>query len=306
MGTHDHHHESGFSRESSRRLKIALIIVVSIMGAEFAGGLLSNSLALIGDAGHMLVDALALGMSLFAIRIASRPATLQKTYGYHRVEIMTALANGVILSLVAAYIFFAAYQRFASPPEVRSTLMLIVASAGLAANLIGMRLLRGISHHSLNVKAAYWHVFGDMISSVGVIVGGVVITLTGVRIVDPIVALVTGGIILLGAVRVVRESVDILLEAVPKHIELSSVVEAAKSIPDVEDMHDVHLWTITSNIYTLSAHLVIKDQSVSRSASVIEAVNNELASRFNITHTTLQLECQSCPPGVCTFSGEHH
>jgi len=291
------------SQESSRRLRIALIIAVAIMGVEFAGGILSNSLALLGDAGHMLVDVLALGMSLFAIRMASRPPTTRKTFGYHRVEIMAALANGIILLLVVAYIFYEAYQRFSNPPEVRSGLMLIIASVGLGANLIGMKLLRRTSQRSLIVKAAYWHVFGDMISSVGVIIGGIIIFLTGERIVDPIIALVTGGIILWGAVRLVRESVDILLEAVPKHIELGKVVSVIKSVSDVVDVHDIHLWTLTSNIYALSAHLVIKDQSVSRSAEVITLVNEQLAGHFNITHTTLQLECQSCPSGsVCSFT----
>jgi cobalt-zinc-cadmium efflux system protein len=298
-----HHQTDRSTAPASKRLKIALIIVLAIMAAEIVGGILSDSLALLSDAGHMLVDALALGMSLFAIRIARRPATPTKTYGYHRVEIMVALANGITLILVSLYIFYEAYQRFSNPPAVNTSLMILIAAIGLTANLIGIRLLRGVSHSSLNLKAAYWHVFGDTISSVGVIVAGIIISVTGLRIVDPIIAICIGGIILWGAVRVVRESADILLEAVPKHIQIDKVAEMVMNIPDVESVHDIHVWTITSNIYALSAHLVIKDQQVSRSSEIVAAVNQELARQFNITHTTLQLECGSCPTGfVCDIN----
>ncbi|MFC1942970.1 cation diffusion facilitator family transporter [Chloroflexota bacterium] len=284
-------------------MKIALAIVVVIMVAEVIGGIFSGSLALLGDAGHMLIDALALGLALFAMTIARRPATPSKTYGYHRVEIMAALANGVTLVLLAGYIFYEAYQRFLDPPLVQTSLMLLVATIGLIANLIGMLLLRRASHEHLNIKAAYWHIFGDTISSVGVIAAGVIISVTDWYIVDPIIAVFIGCIILWGAVRLVRESVDILLEAVPKHVQIDEVLEIIKSVPGVEDVHDIHIWTITSNIHALSAHLRIEDQRVSNSAEIMEAVNQDLGRHFNITHTTLQLECESCPTGlICEIS----
>ena len=282
----------------SRRLRIALVIVLAVMVVEVIGGVISNSLALLGDAGHMLVDALALGLSLFALTIARRPATPSKTYGYHRVEIMAALANGTILVLVSLYIFYEAYQRFLSPPVVQAPLMLLVASLGLVANITGLLLLRGVSRSNLNIKAAFWHIIGDTISSLGVIVGGVIIMVTGWGIVDPIIAVFIGGIILWGAVRLVRESVDILLEAVPKHIQIDKVIEMIKGVPGVEDVHDIHVWTITSDIHALSAHLLIEDQRVSRSAEIVAAVNQNLSRYFNIAHTTLQLECESCPSGL--------
>ncbi|MEK7354093.1 MAG: cation diffusion facilitator family transporter [Chloroflexota bacterium] len=305
----NHQHDgAGHGNNNSRsRLKMVLAIVVIIMVAEVVGGFLSNSLALLGDAGHMLVDGLALGLSLFAITMAARPATSSKTYGYHRVEIMAALANGVTLVLVAGYIFYEAYQRFLEPPVVRAPLMLVIASIGLVANLIGMLLLRGASHRNLNIKAAFWHIIGDTVSSVGVIIGGIIIWIKpGWGIVDPIIAVLICFIILWGAVRLVKESVDILLEAAPKHVSVDEVIEMLKTVPGVDEVHDVHIWTLTSDIHALSAHLIIKDQSVSGSAEIVDKVNHDLSQHFNITHTTLQLECErcaSCPAGnVCNIT----
>ena len=284
-------------------LKIALTIVLVIMVFEVIGGILSNSLALLGDAGHMLVDALALGLALFAVTIARRPATPTKTFGYHRVEIMAALANGTALLLVSAYIFYEAYQRFLEPPLINTPLMIGVAVIGLVANLTGILLLRRASRRSLNIKAAFWHIVGDTISSVGVIVAGIIISVTGWRVVDPLIAIFIGGIILWGAVRLVSESVDILMEAVPKHIQVDKVIEIIKNVPGVEDVHDIHIWTITSDIHALSAHLLIEDQRVSKSAEIVETVNRNLGRHFNITHTTLQLECESCPTGfICDIN----
>jgi cobalt-zinc-cadmium efflux system protein len=286
----------------SQRLKVALGIVLVIMAAEVIGGILSNSLALLGDAGHMLVDALALGMSLFAISIARRPATATRTYGYYRVEIMAALANGVTLVLVAAFIFYEAYQRFLNPPVVQSTLMLVIATIGLIANLIGLRLLRRVRQGSLNIKAAFWHILGDTISSVGVIAAGIIIAITGWGVIDPIIAVFIGAVILWGAVLLVRESTDILLEAVPRHIQTDKVIGMIKGVPGVREVHDMHIWTITSGIHALSAHLLIEDQTVSRSGEIVAVVNQDLAKHFNITHTTLQLECETCPSGfICNI-----
>jgi cobalt-zinc-cadmium efflux system protein len=289
------HHEAS---TSYRRLKITLAIVLSVMVAEILGGIYSGSLALLGDAGHMLVDTLALGLSLFAMKIARRPATATKTFGYHRFEILAALANGTILVLVSAYIFYEAYQRFLEPSSVKTPLMLAIATIGLFANLGGVILLKKASQRSLNVKAAFWHIIGDTISSVGVIIAGIVILFTGWYVADAIVAVIIGVIILWGAVRIVRESADILLEAVPKHIETARVIDAIQNVPGVNEIHDIHIWTITSDIYALSAHLVIDDQMVSKSVDIVRGVRQELAQRFNISHTTLQLECESCPAGI--------
>ena len=301
----NHHSENSLlTSMGSRRLLIVLAIVLVVMVAEIIGGIVSGSLALLGDAGHMLVDALALGLALFAITIARRPATPTKTFGYHRVEIIAALANGTILVLVSIYIFYEAYQRFSEPPSVQAPLMLLVAAIGLIANLGGMLLLRKAGRENLNIKAAFWHIAGDTISSIGVIIGGIIITVTGWYVVDPIIAILVGIIILWGAVRIVRESADILLESVPRHIEVDKVIEMIRGVAGVEDVHDIHVWTITSGIHALSAHLRIEDQIVSKSTEIVTRVNQDLAEYFNITHTTLQLECESCPTGLVCDIGQ--
>ena len=298
--SHSHNHEK-VSQVATRPLIITLVIVVGVMIAEIIGGIVSQSLALISDAGHMMVDALALGLSLFAVNLAKRPSTLTRTFGYHRVEIMAALANGSILVLVAAFIFIESYQRFSEPSNVRTPIMLLIACVGLAVNIAGIFLLRRGSHVSLNIKGAFWHVLGDTISSVGVITAAIVIMVTGWEYADPVVAIIIGIVILWGAVKLVRDSVDILMESVPKHINIEDVVSSVRQIPGVQDVHDIHVWTITSGIIALSAHLMIQDQMVSHSTEVREQVNHMLEDKYSITHTTLQLECarcEACPVGV--------
>lgn len=290
-----HSHSEARPRSAYKRgLLIALSITASIMVAEAIGGVLSNSLALVGDAGHMLIDTMALGLSLFAIIIAQRPATPTKTFGFHRVEVLAAMANGAILILVSFYIFYEAYQRLLSPPTINASLMLPIAAIGLSANVVGIYVLRGMRRHNLNVRGAFLHMAGDTLSSVGVIIGGIVILVTGWYLVDPIISVLIGLIILGGAVRLVRESSDILLESVPKHIDMGSVVAEVTQIPGVQDFHDVHIWTITSGVYALSAHLLIEDQRVSECSQIIAEVNQLLGQRFGLGHTTLQLECESC------------
>lgn len=290
--THNHNNVNPLEIQSNRGLVIALSIVIVIMIVEVVGGLLSNSLALLGDAGHMLVDALALSLSLFAFNLAKRPATATRTYGFHRAEIMAALVNGAILAVVAAFIFYEAYQRFRDPPEVRSGLMLIVAILGLAANLAGILLLRRGRSLSLNIRAAFFHIMGDTISSIGVVAASIIISLTGWTYADPIIAVIIGIIILTGAVQLLRESSDILLEAVPKHIEMEKVIQTVKNIEGVDSIHDLHIWTITSGIFALSAHVVVKDIMVSHTREIIDGINQKLDEKFNISHTTLQLECE--------------
>ncbi|MCX5995195.1 MAG: cation diffusion facilitator family transporter [Chloroflexi bacterium] len=291
---------------NQRRLLVALSITGLMTVVELAGGLMSNSLALIGDAGHMFTDTLALGLSLFALNLAKRPASQTKTYGYYRAEILAALINGTILVLVSAYIFYEAYHRFVEPPEVRGGLMLIVAAIGLAANVVGISILRSASRGNLNVKGAFLHMWSDTVSSVGVIAAGIIILLTGRTIADPIISIIIGLLILRGAGGLVLESINILLEAVPKHLDVGQINNAIQKIKGVRDVHDVHLWAITSGMYAMSCHLLIEDQMVSNCTQIVEEVNQTLSQKFGISHSTVQLECEKCENSpVCHIGGEH-
>ena len=291
---------------NQRRLLVALSITGLMTIVELAGGLISNSLALIGDAGHMFTDTLALGLSLFALNLAKRPASQTKTYGYYRAEILAALVNGTILILVSGYIFYEAYHRFVEPPEVRGGLMLIVAAIGLAANVVGISVLRSAGSRNLNVKGAFLHMWSDTISSLGVIAAGAIILLTGRTIADPIISIIIGLLILRGAGGLVWESVNILLEAVPKNLDVSRINDAVRKIKGVRDVHDVHLWAITSGMYAMSCHLLIEDQKVSNCTQIVEEVNETLSQKFGISHSTVQLECEECENSpVCHIGGEH-
>jgi len=300
------HHESS----SQRGLIVALGLTICIMLVELVGGILSNSMSLLGDAGHMLVDVLALGISLFALNLAKRPATSARTFGLHRAEILAALANGTILILVSFFVFYASIQRLKSPPEIKSTLMIVIAVIGLIANLIGVILLRRDRHANLNVKGAFLHIVGDTISSVGVIAAGIIVSTTGFRLADPIMAIIIGIIILLGAVQLVRESTNILLESVPKNIDTDEVINTLKNIKGVKEIHDFHLWTITSGIYALSSHVMLDEEQINNAHEIIDLINVELKTKHGITHTTIQIEferCDSCAQGlVCQISRSAH
>jgi cobalt-zinc-cadmium efflux system protein len=302
MTDHSHSHHSS-ANANQRRLLIALAITSLMALVELVGGLLSNSLALLGDAGHMFTDSLALGLSVVALSLAKRPASQTRTYGFHRAEVLAALANGTILVLICGFLFYETYQRFVDPPEVRGGLMLVVAAIGFVANLAGILILRSASRDNLNVKGAFLHMWGDTISSVGVIAAGVIILATGWTMVDPIISIFIGLLILRGAISLVLESNSILLEAVPKHLDVTQIASALKEIEGVRNVHDMHLWTITSGMYALSCHLLIEDRMVSASSRIVEEVNQALSQKFGIGHSTLQLECEECENSpVCHLS----
>lgn len=289
-------------KRDKRKLVFALIITASVMVAEAVGGWLSHSLALLSDAGHMLIDVMALSLAWFAFRLSSRPPTPKKSYGYYRAEILAALFNGMILMLVSFYIFYQAYHRLSSPPQIKSVLMILIATIGLAANLSGIWLLSG-SRQSLNIKGAYFHMLGDAISSLGVIGAGLIILLTGWVMADPIVSIGIAGIILMGAYRLVKEAVDILMESTPKEIELLEVHRAISAVEGVKEVHDLHIWTITSGIPSLSAHLTLQENCPQTPEEVLLGVQKLLKERFGIEHTTLQLE----PPSLgCPVREEEH
>jgi len=278
----------------SRRLGIALIITVSIAVGELTGGILSNSLALIGDAGHMITDALAISLSLFAFHLSSRPATRERTFGLLRVEILAALANGALLFFVALFLIYEGIRRLDSPPLVNAEIMLPVAAIGLLANIAGAAILRAHAKHNLNLRGAFYHMLSDAASSVAVIVGGFLIILTGEQIVDPIVSFVIAALILRGSLHLLSQSVNILVEAVPPHIDLDEMTRDIKDIAEIKDVHDLHVWTITSGVYALSGHILIDNQMVGDCARIIEKINNLLEKKYSILHATWQLECEAC------------
>ncbi len=303
MTEHAHERHSTITT-NQRRLLIALAITALMTVVELVGGVLSNSLALLGDAGHMFTDTLALGLSLFALTLARRPASQNRTYGFHRAEVLAALANGAILILISVYIFYQAYRRFVTPPEVRGGLMLTVAAIGLVANMVGILVLRSASRGNLNVRGAFLHMWSDTISSIGVIAAGIIILVTGWTTADPIISILIGLLILRGAVALVWESSDILLEAVPKHLDVARISTAVGRIKGVKDIHDVHLWTITSGMYALSCHVLIEDQMISNSTQIVEEINETLSREFGIGHSTLQLECEVCKDSPVCHLGE--
>ncbi|HEX8823832.1 MAG TPA: cation diffusion facilitator family transporter [Archangium sp.] len=303
---HDHdHHGHGHGKHAKRppaslkeerrkdrnRLFFALVLTGTIAVAEAVGGYLTNSLALMSDAGHMLTDISALGLSLLALWFSGKPADVKKTYGYYRMEILSALLNGVLLLGITGFILVEAWERFRTPAEVRLGPMAMVATVGLLANLGALGFLH--RSHSMNVRGAFLHVLGDTLSSVGVLVGAGVMYLTGWYVVDPIISVLISVVIVVGALKLVRDAVDVLLEAVPSHVDLSVVKELLTKVEGVRDVHDLHVWTIASGMYALSAHLVVKDPMVCNNDDILSAVKHQLFDRFGIDHTTIQIESET-------------
>ncbi len=280
--------------ESLKGLKWTLTLTAVLMVAEFIGGWLSGSLALVSDAGHMLTDVLALSLSLLAIRFATTPANAKKTYGFYRLEILAALLNGVTLIVLSGYIFYEAWQRFGSPTEIKSGIMILVALTGLAVNLAGYFILRNSSKENLNVRGAFLHVVGDLLSSVAVVIGGLVIRFTGWLLIDPILSVLIGAMVLKGAYGLVRESVDILLEAAPAGIESAEIEKAISGIKGVNALHHLHVWSLSSGIHAVSTHVQIDDQMTSQSDALLKEIQELMEHKFGILHTTIQFECTEC------------
>ena len=258
------------------------------MVLEIVVGLLSHSLALLADAGHMATDAAALGMSLAASWIAQQPATRTKTYGFYRTEILAAFLNGLTLWLVVIWIVYEAIRRFMHPPVVQAPMMLVTAVIGLVANLGCSWILRPTQGQSLNLRSAYLHVLADAIGSIAVIAAAVVIWATGWHLADPIASLLVCVVIVWGSWRLIRQSVNILLEGTPPHIDVIAVMRAMQAIPGVKLVHDVHVWTITSGMEAMSGHVIVEELSQSR--RVLHRLSELLRERFQICHTTFQLE----------------
>lgn len=285
----------------TRPLLIAMAITAAVTIIEFVGGFYSGSLALISDAGHMFTDTLALALSLVAVRVAYRPPTEEQTYGFIRAEILAALANGAILIVITIAILYEAVLRIIHPPEIEAPLMLVVAIIGLIANSAGTYVLHDKSRTSLNIRGAFLHMMSDLLSSIAVIVAAVLILFFGLRISDPVLSMLIGIVILRGAWKLITQSTQVLLESVPANIKLEEVRRSITAVQGVVDVHDLHVWTLSSGLYALSAHLVVADRLLSTCSTVVAECEDMLKERFSISHTTFQLECKACEEDTCVF-----
>ncbi len=285
---HDHHHHADLRHENRQRLTWVLGLALGLMVFEAVGGFLTGSLALLADAGHMLTDVAGLGLALVAMKFAERPATPERTYGYHRVEILAALVNGIVLVGVSFFILAEAVERLREPPAVSTGPMIAIAAAALVLNVVCVLLLKKGAADSLNVKGAYLEVLSDMVASAGVILAGVVMWSSGWYYADPLVSAGIALFILPRTWALLKEAVGVLLEGTPADVNLEAVRAAIRATPGVESVHDLHVWTLTTRMNALSAHAVIHHGALHR--DVLPAVRDRLAHDFRITHVTLQLE----------------
>ncbi len=292
-----------------RKFIISIILTSLILAAEIIGGIWSGSLALLSDAAHVFSDIFALALSYFALRLAARPPDDQHSYGWHRAEVLAALVNGVSLLVIAVSIWVEAFKRWQNPVEIRSMEMMIIAVIGLAVNVAVAVILGGHDHHhdelevhkekprNLNVQSAFLHVLGDLISSLGVIVAAVLIRITSAYWIDPLISIVIGIVILLSAYRVTRKSLHILIEGVPEGMSIKKINESMRSIPAVDTVHDLHVWNLSSENISLSAHVVLSSDNTKTPEQVMAEIKTLLESEFNIQHTTLQFENIPCGDG---------
>src|SRR6185369_881956 len=309
-GNHNHRHQS--ATNSWRRLSLVLFLTALYMVAEVIGALWTGSLALLADAGHMFTDVAALILALTAVWFGSRPATSRKTFGYYRLEIIAALVNGVALVVISLMIFFRSYERWIEPPVVKSGPMMVVAAGGLAVNLICAWILHGRHEIDLNIRGAWMHVMGDALGSVAAILAGVCMALFGWYQADAAFSVVIGLLIIWGSMRLIRESTNVLLEGTPAHINLAAVEDAILATDGVDNVHDLHVWTITSGRDALSAH-VIHARSISQ-PQLLRELRVKLHDRFGVDHLTIQMETPDfedetfhfCNNGTACFKSERN
>lgn len=283
--SHDHKHNA-----NKKALSISFVLIAGFMFVEFIGGYLTNSLALISDAGHMLSDAVALGLSLSALIFGAKAATSSKTYGYKRFEILAALLNGIVLVLLSIFIFKEAIDRLSSPPQVIGQGMMIISTIGLIINIIVAYILhsKGSTEDNLNVKSAFLHVIGDLLGSVGAIIAAILIMLFGWYIADPIASMIVSVLVLYSGWNVLKDSVNILMEAKPSNIDTQDVINLLRSIDDVESVHDLHIWMITSDFAVMTVHLKVKKEA--NRDQILEKAKQYITEKFGIQHVTIQIE----------------
>ena len=281
----------------SRRLLFAIVLTAITLVAEIIGGIWSNSLALLSDAGHVFLDLFAQVLSLGAIKLAAQPPGEHHSYGWHRAEVLASLINGLTVLLMTAGILYEGSKRLISPEEVQTTPMLVVAVLGLVANLLAAKALHGHAHDDLNVKSAFFHVLGDAAASVGVIAGALLMRYTGWYQADPIISIAIGLLILTGAGRLLREAIHILMEGVPRGLSVEHVAANIRAIEGVLDVHHLNIWSVCSHILALSAHVEIKPEHDGKRGQLMHRIEHDLQHNFHITHTTIQFDCSTCNGG---------
>jgi cobalt-zinc-cadmium efflux system protein len=298
VNDHHHSHSHALSRERGKsRLRLVFILTSLFFVAEVAGGFWTNSLALLSDAGHMLSDMFALGLSLFAFWLSSKKPSPTKTYGYYRFEVVAAFINGVLLILIALWIFSEAFSRFEHPTMVKSIPMLFIAVLGLMINLFGIYLLHDLGTESINIRGALFHLIGDAAGSVGAIAAAIAITLTGWTFFDPMISVLIGFLIIYSAWRLLWDVVNILMQGVPPHIDLDNIRQTMLSVDGVKGLCDLHIWSLTSQLDMLSAHVVVEDMG--RNKEILEKLTRLINDEFGINHVTLQIEDEAL--GTCNL-----
>jgi len=303
-----HSHFANIAHQTTQRLAISLFLTLAFVVIEAAAGFVSNSLALLTDAAHNFTDVIALGLSWYALRISSQPAHAGKTYGYHRVGILVALVNSTTLILIAIGIFYEAWQRFISPPVVDAPILIGVAAVAFFINTVTAWLVHKGSDSDLNLRSTFVHLMGDVLSTIGAVIAGIIILFTKWNWLDPFVSALIGALILWNAWGILRQTIRILLESTPENIDMRNMVDDLLTVDGVRGVHDLHVWSINENLRVLSAHVMTEDIPISSGIIIQRGVNEILFHKYNIQHATLQLECEGCDPSMlyCDITEINH
>jgi len=306
--THTHSHFGDLAHQTTKRLALSLVLTLAFVVVETLAGIFSNSLALLTDAAHNFTDVIALGLSWYALRISSQPAHAGKTYGYHRVGILVALVNSTTLILISMGIFYEAYHRFLTPPVVDAPILIGVAAVAFIINALTAWLVHKGSDNDLNLRSTFVHLMGDVLSTIGAVIAGIVILFTNWNWLDPLVSVLIGALILWNAWKILRQTIHILLESTPENVDMKDMVNDLLNIEGVRGVHDLHVWSINENLRVLSAHVMTADIPVSAGTAIQRDVNEILFHKYNIQHATLQLECEGCDPSMlyCDITETNH
>ncbi|MBK8784345.1 MAG: cation transporter [Anaerolineales bacterium] len=308
MHDHNHSHFGDLATQTTKRLLLSLSLTAGFVLVEVIAGIFGNSLALLTDAAHNFTDVIALGLSWYALKIATKPANAGKTFGYHRVGILVALVNSTTLILIAFGIFYEAWHRFLAPPVVDSVILIGVGTLAFFINAGTAWLVKTGSEHDLNLRSTFLHLMGDVMSTLGAVIAGVIIYFTKWNWLDPFVSVLIGGFILWNAWSILQQSIHILLESTPENIDMQEMVKKIETMDGVRGVHDLHVWSINENLRMLSAHVVTDNIAIRDGLAIQQNINELLEQRYNIQHATLQIECENCGHGLlyCDFDERRH